>query len=139
MRLTKQDFFDRLGPTAVSFLLTAAKTEVSVEAWIKRLDLTTPDPDGTSVDLLDQRTIEGVTQLGAMMTSLGIVDAGWIDSVLSAPTHIATPEHRPFVVTHTVQDFGLVMVEVDGTVRFADGRWTTLDALASMGKIVETI
>ncbi len=82
-RLTKQDFFDRLGGSAIAFLLTAAKTEVSVEAWIKRLDLVEPDPDGTSVDLDDPRTVQGVTDLGAMMVSLGVVEAGWASGVLN--------------------------------------------------------
>ena len=81
-RLTKQEFFDKLGGSAVGFLLTAAKSNVEVEAWIKRLDLVTPDPDGTSVDLDDPRTVQGVTDLGAMMVSLGVVDAGWASGVL---------------------------------------------------------
>lgn len=82
-RLTKQEFFDKLGGTAVDFLLTAAKTEVSVEAWIKRLDIVTPDPDGTSVDLDDPRTIQGVTDLGALMVSMGVVDSEWANEVLN--------------------------------------------------------
>lgn len=82
-RLTKQEFFDKLGGAAVGFLLTAAKTEVAVEAWIKRLDLVTPDPDGTSVDLDDPRTVQGVNDLGAMMVSLGVVSSGWASEVLS--------------------------------------------------------
>ena len=82
-RLTKQEFFDKLGGSAVGFLLTAAKSNVEVEAWIKRLDLVTSDPDGTSVDLDDPRTVQGVTDLGAMMVSLGVVDTGWASGVLN--------------------------------------------------------
>lgn len=82
-RLTKQEFFDKLGGAAVGFLLTAAKSNVEVEAWIKRLDLVTPDPDGTSVDLDDPRTVQGVNDLGALMVSLDVVSAGWASEVLS--------------------------------------------------------
>ena len=82
-RLTKQEFFDKLGGAAVGFLLAAAKSNVDVEAWIKRLDLVTPDPDGTSVDLDDPRTVQGVNDLGAMMVSLGVVDASWTSGVLA--------------------------------------------------------
>lgn len=82
-RLTKQEFFDKLGGAAVGFLLTAAKSNVEVEAWIKRLDLVTPDPDGTSVDLDDPRTVQGVNDLGAMMVGLGVVSVDWASGVLN--------------------------------------------------------
>lgn len=139
-RLSKQEFFDRLGPAAVGFLLTAAKSDVAVEAWIKRLDLVTPEPDGTSVDLDDPRTVAGVSALGATMLSLGVVEAGWVDSVLESVTlaPVAT-ESGAFVATHAVQGLGLAMIDGAGTVRLSDGRWTTLEALIVMKKTVEAI
>src|SRR5574343_1748616 len=82
-RLTKQEFFDLLGNNAVGFLLTAAKSSVEIEAWIKRLDLVTPDPDGTSVDLDDPRTIAGTTQLGQLMFANGVVPEEWAQGVLN--------------------------------------------------------
>lgn len=82
-RLTKQEFFDLLGNNAVDFLLTAAKTSVEIEAWIKRLDLVTPDPDGTSVDLDDPRTVAGTNQLVQLMAANGVVPADWAEVVLN--------------------------------------------------------
>ena len=82
-RLTKQEFLDLLGDTAVTFILSAAKTDIEVEKWIKRLDLTTPDPDGTSIDLDDPRTVAGVTSIGAAMVSLGAVASDWAQGVLN--------------------------------------------------------
>lgn len=82
-RLTKQEFFDLLGNNAVGFLLTAAKSSVEIEAWIKRLDLVTPDPDGTSIDLDDPRTIAGTNQLGQLMFANGVVPEDWAQGVLN--------------------------------------------------------
>lgn len=82
-RLTKQEFLDLLGDAAVTFILAAAKQDIEVEKWIKRLDLTTPDPDGTSVDLDDPRTIAGVRSIGSAMVSAGVVSAEWSDGVLN--------------------------------------------------------
>ena len=82
-RLTKQEFIDLLGDAAVTFILSAAKTDIEVEKWVKRLDLTTPDPDGTSIDLDDPRTVAGVATIGAAMASLGVVSAEWVQGVLN--------------------------------------------------------
>lgn len=83
VRLTKQEFFDKLGSAAGAFILTAAKTSVEIEMWVKRLDLTTPDPDGTSVDLEDPRTIAGVDSMSQLLMYHGIVDSTWKDEVLN--------------------------------------------------------
>ena len=53
-RITKLAFVARLGDDYVT-LLTASKQSVEVEAFMKMLDWTTPDPDGTSIDLDDDR------------------------------------------------------------------------------------
>ena len=81
--VTKQQFFDLLGVAAVTWILTAAKTDVNIESWVKRLDLTTPDPDGTSVDLNDERTIAGVNAMGSAMSGYNIVPKTWATEVLS--------------------------------------------------------
>lgn len=81
-RLTKQEFLDLLGDAAVSFILAAAKQDIEIEKWVKRLDLTTPDPDMTSVDLDDPRTIAGVTAIGAAMVAAGVVSDDWAAEVL---------------------------------------------------------
>lgn len=82
-RLTKQEFLDLLGDAAVTFILSAAKTDIEVEKWIKRLDLTTPDTDGMSIDLDDPRTVAGVTSIGTAMVSLGAVASDWAQGVLN--------------------------------------------------------
>ena len=82
-RVTKQQFIDLLGTAAVAFILTAAKTDIGVEMWVKRLELTTPDPDGTSIDLDDPRTVGGVRSLEPVLSAAGVVEAGWADEVLS--------------------------------------------------------
>jgi hypothetical protein len=82
-RLTKQEFFDLLGDGAVSFILAAAKIDIEVEKWVKRLDLTAPDPDGTSVDLDDPRTVAGVSSIGAVMIAASVVGVDWTERVLN--------------------------------------------------------
>jgi hypothetical protein len=46
-------------------ILAAAKTVPAIEAWVKRFEMTTPEADGTSIDLDDPRTISGVQALEA--------------------------------------------------------------------------
>jgi len=59
-RLTKLQFVDRMTQTEFTGLLTVARTDADAEMFVKMLDWATPDPDGTSVDLDDPRTIAGV-------------------------------------------------------------------------------
>ena len=61
-RLTKLAFVGRLGADFAT-ILAAAKTNVQVELFVKMLDWATPDADGTSVDLDDQRVIDALTTL----------------------------------------------------------------------------
>jgi len=82
-RLTKLQFIDKLGDAAYITILTMAKTNVLVEAFIRRFEMTTPEADYTSIDLDDPRTIAGVTQIGAALESVGVVDAGWAEEVLN--------------------------------------------------------
>ena len=82
-RLTKLEFVAKLGNDAFGFVLAAAKTSVEMEAFLKMVELATPDADGTSIDLDDPRTVYGVTQLGAVLEAQGIVPAGWALGVLN--------------------------------------------------------
>lgn len=82
-RLTKLQFIDRLGDAAYATILQLARTEVTVEAFVKRFEMATPDPDGTSIDLDDPRTAAGVTAIGAALEAMGVVAAGWATSVLA--------------------------------------------------------
>lgn len=63
MRLTKQEFIDKFTPEEMVGILTAAKQSVAVEAWLFRFNSVTPDVDGTSIDLSDERTIAGLFAL----------------------------------------------------------------------------
>jgi len=82
-RLTKLQFIDRLGDAAYVAILTMAKTNVLVEAFIRRFEMTTPEADYTSIDLDDPRTVAGVTQIGEALEAAGVVGAGWAERVLN--------------------------------------------------------
>lgn len=60
-RLTKLQFIGRLGDD-FDTLLGVSKTNLEVEKFVRMLDWSTPDPDGTSVDLDDARVIEALTK-----------------------------------------------------------------------------
>jgi len=62
-RITKQQLIDRLAPEEMAGILMAAKTDVMAEAWLFRFNSVTPDPDGTSIDLDDPRTVAGLTAM----------------------------------------------------------------------------
>lgn len=82
-RVTKLQFIERLGNPAFTTILTMAKQDIEVAAFMTKFMATTPDPDGTSVDLTDPRTIEGVTDIGNAMVQLGVVTSTWADEVLN--------------------------------------------------------
>lgn len=77
-RLTKLAFIGRIG-TEFAGILTAAKTNVQVELFVRMLDWATPDPDGTSVDLDDPRVVEALTTLEAA----GILGAGRAQEIMA--------------------------------------------------------
>ena len=78
-RLTKLAYIGRLGPDFIN-VLTASKTSVEVEAFVRMLDWATPDPDGTSIDLDDPRVIYALNTLEAS----GVIGAGRAAEILSA-------------------------------------------------------
>lgn len=79
MRVTKQQFIDRMTPAEMAGILGAARQSVAIEAWLFRFNSVTPDPDGTSIDLRDPRTIAGVQSLEAA----GLLAAGRAAEILS--------------------------------------------------------
>ncbi len=81
---TKNQFIDRLGDVAYVSILAMARQSVQVEAFVKRLEMATPDADGNSVNLDDPRTQGGVRALEAALIAQGVVVAGWADEVLNA-------------------------------------------------------
>jgi hypothetical protein len=82
-RLSKLEFVELLGDAAYGAILTMQKQSVQVEAWVKKMELTTPDAEGNSVDLDDPRTQAGVMALGMMLETEGVVAEGWAEGVLN--------------------------------------------------------
>lgn len=82
-RMSKLAFIDRLGDDAYKAILAISRVNLDVEAFVKRFEMTTPDPDGTSVDLADRRTIAGVTLIGAALYANGVVPQDWAQEVLN--------------------------------------------------------
>jgi hypothetical protein len=82
-RITKLEFVELLGDAAYAAILTMQKQSVQVEAWVKKMELTTPDADGNSVNLDDPRTQAGVMALGMMLEAEGVVAEGWAEGVLN--------------------------------------------------------
>lgn len=78
-RVTKQQFIDRLGDD-FDRILEASKVSIGVEKWLFRFNALTPDPDGTSIDLDDPRTIEGVQTLELA----GLIAPGRAEEILNA-------------------------------------------------------
>lgn len=80
--LTKLEFIELLGDAAYQGILTMAKVSVQIEAWVKKMEMTTPDENGYSVNLDDQRTQAGVMAIGMALEMQGIVGADWVSEVL---------------------------------------------------------
>lgn len=83
-RLSKLEFVELLGDAAYGAILVMQKQSVQVEAWVKKMELATPEADGTSIDLDDPRTQSGVMALGMMLEAQGVVSEGWAEGVLNA-------------------------------------------------------
>lgn len=64
-RLSKLEFLALLGEDEFKGVLGAATVSIDVAAWVKMIDLATPEPDGTSVNLDDARVAAGLTSLEA--------------------------------------------------------------------------
>lgn len=82
-RLTRLQFVGRMGEAAMVAILAMAQQSVEIAAWVKLLDWATPDPDGTSIDLADPRTIAGLQALEPLLIAQGVVTEGWAQGVLN--------------------------------------------------------
>jgi hypothetical protein len=78
-RLSKLEFLDLLTDTEYATILGAARESVQIEAWVERMKLATPDPDGTSIDLDDPRTVGGVNALEL----IGLIGEGRAEVILN--------------------------------------------------------
>jgi hypothetical protein len=77
--LTKLEFMQRFTDTELATLYTVAKTNVAVEVWFAKFNATTPDDNGYSIYLDDQRTIDSVY----MLEQAGLLAIGRAVEVLS--------------------------------------------------------
>jgi hypothetical protein len=77
--LTKLEFMQRFTDAELDALYTVAKTNVAVEIWLAKFNATTPDAQGYSVYLNDQRTIDSVN----MLEAAGLLAAGRAAEILS--------------------------------------------------------
>jgi len=77
-RITRLEFMNRMTDVELAGVYTAAKASVAVEVWLAKFHSTTPEADGTSVDLDDPRTVAGVQALEAA----GLLAAGRATEIL---------------------------------------------------------
>lgn len=82
-RLTKLEFIGRMGEQVFIAILGMAQQSVEMAAWVEMVRMTTPEPDGTSIDLDDPRTVAGLNAIEPVLVAQGIVSAGWAAGVVA--------------------------------------------------------
>lgn len=130
MILTKLQYMRRFTSEERVAIRQAAKVETVLEDYLSML-ASAEDIDTTDVD-----TVAAVN----MLEQSGLLSVGRAEEILGSepsPQEVIAP--AVFVPTHLVDGFGLAMLSEDGTVRFENGRWSTVDALAAMGKTLEAL
>ena len=64
-RVTKLDYMNRFTDEELGLIYTVAKTNVAIEIWLAKFNATTPEADGTAIDMLDPRTVYGLQSMEA--------------------------------------------------------------------------
>ena len=82
-RLTKLEFIGKMGEAVFVAILGMAQQSVEMAAWVELVRMATPDPDGTSIDLDDPRTVAGLNALEPVLISQGVVAEGWSAGVVA--------------------------------------------------------
>ena len=82
-RLTKLEFIGRMGEQVFIAILGMAQQSVEMAAWVELVRMATPEPDGTSIDLDDPRTVDGLNALEPVLIAQGFVSAGWAAGVVA--------------------------------------------------------
>ena len=82
-RLTKLEHIGRMGEAVFVSIIGMAQQSVEIAAWVEMVRMTTPDPDGTSIDLDDPRTLAGLNALEPVLIAQGIVSEGWAAGVVA--------------------------------------------------------
>ena len=82
-RLTKLELIGRMGEAVFVAIVGMAQQSVEMAAWVEMVRMTTPEPDGTSIDLDDPRTVAGLNAIEPALIAQGIVSAGWAAGVVA--------------------------------------------------------
>ena len=82
-RLTKLELIGRMGEAVFVSIIGMAQQSVEMAAWVELVRMATPEQDGTSIDLDDQRTLAGLNALEPVLVAQGIVSAGWASGVVA--------------------------------------------------------
>ena len=82
-RLTKLELIGRMGEAVFVSIIGMAQQSVEMAAWVEMVRMTTPEPDGTSIDLDDPRTVAGLNAIEPVLVAQGIVSAGWAAGVVA--------------------------------------------------------
>ena len=82
-RLTRLEFIGKIGEAAFVTIIAMAQQSAEMAAWVELVRMATPDPDGTSVDLDDPRTLAGLNALEPALIAQGVVSAGWAAGVVA--------------------------------------------------------
>ena len=82
-RLTKLELIGRMGESVFVAIIGMAQQSVEIAALVEMVRMTTPDPDGTSIDLDDPRTLAGLNALEPVLIAQGIVSEGWAAGVVA--------------------------------------------------------
>jgi len=132
MTWTKLEYLRRFTQTERIAIREAAKVSPELEDYMQLLELATEvrsdDPD--------------IAAALGMLEAVGLIGPGRAAEIIAEPVTEAPVETPAFVITHRVTMGGIerqACVDPDGTVRFEDGKWTTLDSLAAMSATVEVI
>ena len=73
----------RMGEAVFVAIIGMVQQSVEIAAWVEMVRMTTPDPDGTSIDLDDPRTVAGLNAIEPVLVAQGIVSAGWAAGVVA--------------------------------------------------------
>ena len=82
-RLTKLELIGRMGEAVFVAIIGMAQQSVEMAAWVELARMATPEPDGTSIDLDDPRTLAGLNALEPVLIAQGVVSAGWASGVVA--------------------------------------------------------
>ena len=82
-RVTKLELIGRMGEAVFVAIIGMAQQSVEMAAWVEMVRMTTPEPDGTSIDLDDPRTVAGLNAIEPVLVAQGIVSAGWAAGVVA--------------------------------------------------------